>query len=171
MTGIGVGGGDSSTASSGGSGIGSSSPGTSSSSSGASSSSSGSTPPEPLLKGQPFSGNPESLAVYAEALTKEEAEHLLIKANFGGSLELRDQIIAEGLESSVDRMIRKASNGNLDALIENPAEPARLEVKSAWVRTMVEADNGLQERMSLILHDLFATSCRGATYNLSLIHI
>ena len=118
-----------------------------------------------LFKGGSFTGNAQSLAPYRNALNDQEIEHFFTRVAFGSSLSERALAKRKGQSVVIDEMLAMPPNPSLDLYIQDPNDPDWNEVKVAWLRHMIESQNPLQERMALILHDLFATSCKAAGEN------
>ncbi len=117
-----------------------------------------------------FRGDPQSLAPYRELLTQDEASHLVHRAAFGGNLAESNRVRNEGLRAAVNRLSTVVDTPVIDAeawnWIDGDSSPesnpsTRWEgVRRTWLYHIRYSPNGLREKMALVLHDLFATSCR-----------
>lgn len=122
-----------------------------------------------------FIGDPQSLAPYKNNLSFEEAKHLQTLTKFGGPVSEVNQMVAEGLQATVDRIMtftedpefeQEAFNwidGDSDVqLLDMDPDDIRWStggVETWWLYHMVNSDNAFKERMSFIWHDLFALGC------------
>lgn len=94
--------------------------------------------------------------------TEREAAHLLRRAAWGGTAEEIGQAVRDGLEPTVRRLIDASSLPNDD--LERRLEEANLDLTSNggiirwWILRMLYSVHPLEERMTLFLHDHFATS-------------
>ena len=124
----------------------------------------------PGTAGTGFRGDPQSLAPYREQLTTEESALLLSRATFGGSPSEIQRVSRDGLAATVTRLSTVVPETALDATAQNwfdgDEEPETdpyfqwYGIRRWWVHLIRYTQNPLKERMALILHDLFATSCR-----------
>ncbi|HMP48356.1 MAG TPA: DUF1800 family protein [Oligoflexia bacterium] len=115
-----------------------------------------------------FIGNSQSLSKYRDRLTREEAFHLLTRVGFGASPEEVSNAQKDGLDATVSRLMNFTEDSELDALStrwldDNFNEDIGM-MKLAGIQkyllyNMIYTKNPLRERMTLIWHDLFATSC------------
>ena len=71
--------------------------------------------------GEEFSGNPESLAPYRNTLTENEVNHLLNKVAFGGSDELRQIGLTQGLDALVNAVVDGVMSDTERAQLETDA--------------------------------------------------
>ncbi len=112
-----------------------------------------------------FSGHPQSLAPYRDYLFDGEISHLLTRVSFGASLTERATVRNLGLAAQVSSFLNAPLNPSLNTFIADAEDVQWNEPKVAWMRMMIESNNPLQEKMALIWHDLFATSCRASNGN------
>lgn len=117
-----------------------------------------------------FGGDPQSLAPYKNALTSDEAYHLLRRAAFGGTPENVQAVIDQGLAGAVENLLTiKPMPDYLRAL----ANEYEADIPRKWLVFLVEGPNPLQERMAMFWHDRFATARRvldGRDRNLAIYH-
>lgn len=96
------------------------------------------------------------------AWNRRMAAHLYRRAGFGGTTEELDRAVAEGLEATVERLVHPESVPN-DQL-ESRLESLRLDLRTLqgiirwWLTRMIFTARPLEERVTLLLHDHFATS-------------
>lgn len=116
-----------------------------------------------------FRGDPQSLSPYRGRLTRDEATHLLRRASFGGSFVEVSNVLNDGLETSVDKLLTFVSTPDLDTaaaawLDSDPGatgvQYTQQSVERWWLHHMLFTPNPLKERLALVWHDLFAVSCR-----------
>lgn len=121
------------------------------------------TPPTNLRVGSPptqfsgdFAGDPQSLKPYRTNLSEAEARHFLTHAAFGGTLEEVNFMLQNGLDSIVNRFVDGPLNA--DSIRDKDADTGTTYniLKNTWSRTIIDADNPLQERLAVILHDMLA---------------
>lgn len=115
-----------------------------------------------------FMGDPQSLTEYRNALTFEEMNHLMLRAGLGTNNAdiLRTQGL--GLSKSVDELMSFEPTPGLEAeaktyLQYQTGDPSFISVAGTqkyWFHHMIHTPNPLKERLALIWHDLFATSCK-----------
>ena len=90
------------------------------------------------------------------------AAHLYRRAGFGGTPEELDRAVAEGLEATVERLIHPelVPNDALDQrLAALPIDLTKFPgIIRWWLTRMIFSARPLEERMTLFLHDHFATS-------------
>lgn len=119
------------------------------------------TPEAPLPPPPARPPRPAGLEMYSGPFGAVQAERLLWRAGFGpkGRADA-ERVAALGLEEAVRQLVRPAGAASL----VGPAPPA-LAPRDAWshdhcwwLDRMVRSDQQLVERMTLILHDWFATS-------------
>lgn len=90
------------------------------------------------------------------------AAHLYRRAGFGAAPEELDRAVADGLEATVERLIHPEAvrNDLLEQRLE--ALPVKLDslqgIVRWWLTRMIFTERPLEERMTLFLHDHFATS-------------
>jgi len=108
-----------------------------------------------------------SLAPHEDALTEEEARHLLHRAAFGAPAEAVARAVEEGLARTLDRLFTfvPAPAVEAEALSHYASLPPRSPVRGRdnqawWLTLLARSPNGLRERMAFFLHDHFATSQR-----------
>lgn len=118
-----------------------------------------------------FSGNAQKITPYRDALTADEAYHLLRRAAFGATPEQVQQAVARGLTATVDDLLTMKP---IPQEIIDLAETHDTDIPERWLVYLIESPNPLYERMTLFWHDRFATSRRAATdyreHNLPLTH-
>lgn len=112
-----------------------------------------------------FSGNAQSLAPYRDFLSDAEINHFYTRTSFGASRTERANLKNIGLRAEVSRLINAPLNPSINTYIEDPSGVQWNETKVAWMRMMIDGSNPLHEKMALIFHDLFATSCRASNGN------
>lgn len=107
-----------------------------------------------------------SLPVYKGRFGRKEAERLLWRAGFGPRPGEADQFAKLGLRRSVNKLVNH--RGATKMVGEPPKLKEPLTPEDAWghdhlwwLDRMVRTNNPLQERMTLIWHDWFATSNEG----------
>src|SRR5947207_6306901 len=95
---------------------------------------------------------------------EENAAHLYRRPPFGGTNEEIRRAVAEGLDATIDRLIfyNYVPNGDLDARIAAAQfyleADGKLSDLARWfVMRMIFTARPLQERMTLLWHDHFAT--------------
>ena len=96
------------------------------------------------------------------AWNEENAAHLLRRASFGGNGAEVDQAVRDGLDLAVDKLLNYESipTSALDARIAsyNLDLTTTAGIAMWWVFRMVYSPRPLEERMTLFLHDHFATA-------------
>jgi uncharacterized protein (DUF1800 family) len=128
------------------------------------------------VDGGAFRGDPQSLAVYRDALTLEEAQRLATVASFGGGKAEIDRILRDGLRATVDRLLQRKSvspvinreaDDWLDSSLDNDdngrgddRQVRHDGVKRWWLTYLLKSPNSLHEKLALFWHDRFASSCR-----------
>lgn len=117
-------------------------------------------------------GNPQSLAQYRNKLTREEAARFLTTTSFGATKADIDRVIANGLEATVkDLLACNVTPPEVTAEAENwldgDFDPGTTQgqvtqngVRLWWLTQLMKSPCTLKERMALVLHDRFASSCR-----------
>lgn len=116
------------------------------------------------------SAGSQSLGKYHDAITADEAYHLLRRAAFGASPDEVQQAVDRGLTATVESLLTKRPESDtIGALAESYEDDAR----RRWLVYMLEGQNPLYERVALFWHDRFATSRRvldGRDRNLAVAH-
>ncbi|MEO8218063.1 MAG: DUF1800 domain-containing protein [Acidobacteriota bacterium] len=96
------------------------------------------------------------------AWNEQNAAHLLRRAAFGGTGAEIDQAVQDGLDLAVDKLINFESipTGTLDSrLASYNLDLTTLQgIAQWWIYRMVYSPRPLEERMTLFLHDHFATA-------------
>lgn len=127
-------------------------------------------PPENLRVGGPgtnsnfeedFSGDADSLSPYRNILSEAEARHWLTHAAFGGKQAEVEDLQSTGVQQYINRWVYGTRNPILEQLPNIPIDTADRWVNNTWALMILEGQNPLHERLSVILHDLLATSCSG----------
>ncbi len=107
-----------------------------------------------------FAGHPQSILPYREALTSDEAYHLLRRAAFGARPQDVADAVQVGLTPTVNELLSyHEPSAEVSALVDSFEEDAT----KRWMVWMLEGPNPLLERVALFWHDRFATSGRVAT--------
>ena len=118
-----------------------------------------------------FRGDPQSLAPYKNKLSHAEASHFLEKVALGGTQAELEQLKRDGLKAMVKELLTLKKEESLfnearrmlDQDPENDLEDIRdirwEGVRDYWMHFILNSKNPLREKMALVLHDLFATSC------------
>ena len=113
-----------------------------------------------------FKGNPQTLAPYSSALTKDEADHFLWHTSFGATVAERSQLMNAGLTSYINVMFQERDASQVETLARriisntNNNNQPTMETSSAyWMFHMRHSPNRFREFMAFTLHDLLATSC------------
>src|SRR5262245_16508307 len=87
------------------------------------------------------------------------ASHLFRRAGFGARPEELDEALSEGPESTLERLFADRAAPELRASIQPLLAAGELELLQAWWMALIlEGGAPLRERMTLVWHDLFATS-------------
>jgi uncharacterized protein (DUF1800 family) len=126
--------------------------------------------------------NPEGLSVSAPAgliytqefslaqarsMSNTRARHLFRRAAFGAAPARIDEALADGLETTVDKLMNYANANQLEddafaAIYGSLTIPGpginNYVNKDWWLTLMLRNPNGFQERLAFFLHDHFATS-------------
>lgn len=119
------------------------------------------TDPEPVDNfDEEFSGNAQRVTPYRDALTEDEAYHLLRRAAFGATPEQVQLAVSRGLAATVDDLLTMKA---VPQEILDLAETHENDIPERWLVHLIESPNPLHERMTLFWHDRFATSRRAAT--------
>ena len=115
-----------------------------------------------------FTGNPQSLTPYTDTLTPREARHLLRRAGYSGPPALVAQLIAQGLQATVNGMLNPIPTPTLDAeaaaLVPTPVpgdtypQANSEQVAEWWLTYKLKSpwQNQLREKISYFFHDLYA---------------
>lgn len=104
-----------------------------------------------------FGGNAQSAAPYKDALSTDEAYHLLRRAAFGASPADVARVVERGLAATVDDLL---SAKPVPEPLANLVESYDDNIPKRWVALVLEGPNPLLERMAMFWHDRFATSRR-----------
>lgn len=119
-----------------------------------------------------FRGGAQSLAPYADAISLEEAQHLMRRAGFGASPQNIAAVMAQGLTATVDELLSPvpepgidlAAYGFLPAPVGQDRYPETEGNQAArWMLTYQSESahrNQLREKLAYFWHDLFAASGR-----------
>ncbi len=87
------------------------------------------------------------------------AQHLFRRAAFGARPEELERALTEGLEASLARLFEQHTPPDLLASIRPLLAAGQIELLQAWWMALILAGGApLHERMTLVWHDLFATS-------------
>jgi uncharacterized protein (DUF1800 family) len=114
-----------------------------------------------LVDGVEFGGNAQSLKPYCDALTPDEAYHLLRRAAFGATPTQVDAAVNAGLTASVTSLMTPQSlPPEVVALADSVAD----DTDHYWLVYLIESPNPLFEHMAMFWHDRFATSRRILSY-------
>ncbi|MFQ5461998.1 MAG: DUF1800 family protein [Phycisphaerae bacterium] len=120
--------------------------------------------------GGAFSGNVKSVAPYRDALTSDEAYHLLRRAAFGATPVQVEAAVRRGLSGTIDDLFRKQTeDASLDALAASYED----DIPKRWLVYLIDGKNPLREKMAMFWHDRFATSRRvigGRDRGLAILH-
>lgn len=119
----------------------------------------GTLPSGVIDEGAEFGGHPQSPAAYRDALTPDEAYHLLRRAAFGATPQQVDKAVREGLTKTVDDLL---VDRPVPASLTELAEIYQDDMPKRWLIHLIESPNPLRERLALFWHDRFATSRRVA---------
>jgi len=93
------------------------------------------------------------------AWDRPAAAHLLRRAGFGASPEELEQALGAGLDATLERLFEDRTPPELDGSIQALLAAESLELLQAWWMARIVAGGApLRERMTLVWHDLFATS-------------
>ncbi|MHC4957095.1 MAG: DUF1800 family protein [Planctomycetota bacterium] len=120
--------------------------------------------PSGLIYTQEFSLAP------ARGISHTRARHLFRRAAFGATPARIDQALADGLETTVDKLINYTNDSQLEddtvsaiyGSLTIPGGGINNGVnKDWWLTLMLRNPNGFQERLAFLLHDHFATSEQG----------
>ncbi len=117
-----------------------------------------------------FAGNVKSVAAYKDAITSDEAYHLLRRAAFGATPEQVAAAVERGLSGTIDDLFRKQTE---DASVEALAALYEDDMPKRWLVYMIDGKNPLREKMAMFWHDRFATSRRvlgGRDRGLAILH-
>ena len=114
-----------------------------------------------------FLGDPQSLAPYRNNISSDEAQHLYTHIAFGAPPETIDRAVRVGLEETTNDLLKTKSNAGINSQVSNYLDDDLEDSKSfswrgirkGWLHLLLNSANPLQEKMALVLHDLFATSC------------
>ncbi len=104
-----------------------------------------------------FGGTAQSVAVYRDTLTSNEAYHLLRRAAFGATPEQVNDAVRKGLSATVDDLLE--SRTEPDSVIEL-AELYEDNIPKRWLVYLLDGNNPLTEQLAIFWHDRFATSRR-----------
>ncbi len=107
--------------------------------------------------GGEFGGSANSVSKYHDALTRDEAYHLLRRAAFGATPEEVDAAVSRGLEATVDDLLSKKG---ISTPTRELAESFNDDMPRRWLVYLIESPNPLYEKMAMFWHDRFATSRR-----------
>jgi uncharacterized protein (DUF1800 family) len=103
-------------------------------------------------------GQAQSLTQHRDALSHDEAYHLLRRAAFGATPERVQQAVNEGLRATVEDLLEVK---HVPQAVQNLADEYKIEdMDKRWLVYLIESPNPLQERLTLFWHDRFATSRR-----------
>ncbi len=95
---------------------------------------------------------------------RREATHLLWRTGFGASADEIQQVAADGLDKTLDRLLslpqESAEFTKADALLRQAAFDSGniADLKTWWLHRMVASANPLIEKVTLLWHNHFATS-------------
>jgi hypothetical protein len=118
-----------------------------------------------------FSGSTQSVAAYKDAISSDEAYHLLKRAAFGATPEQVAVAVENGLAATVDDLLDLKPVPRFITELEETYED---DLPKRWLVHLIESPNPLREKMTLFWHDRFATSRRvldGRDRNLGLLHL
>jgi len=105
-----------------------------------------------------------SLAPHAGPISYAEAQHFLIRTQFGASRADIEELLELGVDAWLERALAFETDKVLEesALdeIENRERPREDEVVRWWLHLMVRTSNPLQEALALFWHDHFGVSQR-----------
>ena len=94
-----------------------------------------------------------------EGWDRSAAAHLLRRAGFGATPEELERALAEGLDATLERLFEDRTPPELDGSIQPLLAAESLELLQAWWMARIVAGGApLRERVTLVWHDLFATS-------------
>lgn len=117
-----------------------------------------------------FAGYAQSAGAYRDALTPDEAYHLLRRASLGASPDAVSKAVSQGLAATVDELLTdQAEPGWLEPL----AAPYEDDAAKRWLVYLLHSPNILRERMTLFWHDRLAASGRvldGRDAHLAVLH-
>ena len=114
-----------------------------------------------------FRGDSQSLAPYKDMLTHAEASHFLDKVALGGTQDELEALKTEGLKNLTNRLLTISDEPEvyeeafklLYTRANNPTHIHWDEIRRFWIYHMQYSKHSLREKMAIVLHDLFATSC------------
>lgn len=105
----------------------------------------------------PVAGNADSLNPHGEALTSDEAFHLLRRAAFGATPEQVAQSVDRGLTPTVDDLLTIKP---VPQPLADLAASYEDDISRRWLVHLIEGPNPLAEHLAMFWHDRFATSRR-----------
>ncbi|MGH9456518.1 MAG: DUF1800 domain-containing protein [Thermoanaerobaculia bacterium] len=91
---------------------------------------------------------------------RRTAAHLYRRAGFGATTEELERAVAEGLEATVERLVdyEPVDNSALDRRLAGIDLDTAIGIVRWWLTRMIFTARPLEERMTLFLHDHFATA-------------